>query len=228
MLVESNEKMPARVRRAKQDHKASTTQDHPSIFAAILGSPLPEVEKTDRRPGGEDFSMVSAGTETTAASFYQKKTPNVPLINLIVAQWTLTVTTFYLLNQPETLARLSKELQDANAINLSWSALDKPPYPNAVISEALRLSYGVTARIPRIAPNENLVYRGRFNGREIEYVIPSGTAMGMSNAINHHNEDVFPETDTFKPDRWLGLQGAQRRRMEPDLSFQRQWTVSGY
>ena len=60
----------------------------------------------------------------------------------------------------------------------------------AVVTEGIRLSYGVSTRLPRIAPTETLLYRGEFQGREIEYVIPPGTPMGMLNAINHHNEDV--------------------------------------
>ncbi|KAJ5578592.1 uncharacterized protein N7459_007556 [Penicillium hispanicum] len=198
MLEESNERIPARIRRAKQNYKAGAVGDRPSIFTAILEASLPESEKTDYRLGGEGFSMISAGTETTA--------------------WTITVTTFYLLNQPDTLARLTQELKDADASNLSWFALEKLPYLNAVISEGLRLSYGVTARIPRIATNENLVYRGQFKGQEVEYVIPSGTPMGMSNAINHHNEDVFPDSEKYIPERWLDLEESQRRRMENSLT----------
>lgn len=124
----------------------------------------------------------------------------------------------YLLNQPETLARLTKELQDADALNLSWFALEKLPYLSAVLNEGLRLSYGVSSRAPRIAPNENLLYRGEFQGREIEYVIPPGTPMGMSNAINHHNEDVFPDSHAFKPERWLDLEEDERHRMENSLT----------
>ncbi|KAL1866898.1 hypothetical protein Daus18300_006601 [Diaporthe australafricana] len=198
MLTESSEKMPARVRKARQDHEAGKTLDQPSIFAEILGSSLPDAEKTDRRLGGEGFSMVSAGTETTA--------------------WTLTVITFYLLDNQKILDRLTKELEAADAGNLSWFALEKLPYLNAVISEGLRLSYGVTARTPRIAPAETLTYRGHFEGRDVEYTIPPGTPMGMSNALNHHDEDVFPDSHRFLPERWLGVGESQRRRMESNLT----------
>lgn len=133
-------------------------------------------------------------------------------------QWTLTVTTFYLLNQPETLALLTQELQRADASNLSWFALEKLPYLNAVITEGLRLSYGVTARIPRIATQENLVYCGQFKGQKVEYVIPSGTPMGMSNAINHHNEEVFPDSEKYIPERWIDIEESQQRRMENSMT----------
>jgi cytochrome P450 len=68
MLKESNEKMPARVRKAKKEQEAGVKHDSPSIFTALLDSSLPEQEKTDLRLGGEGFSMIGAGTETTAVS----------------------------------------------------------------------------------------------------------------------------------------------------------------
>jgi cytochrome P450 len=70
MLKESNEKMPARVRNAKKEREAGVERDSPSIFTALLDSSLPEQEKTDLRLGGEGFSMIGAGTETTAVSFF--------------------------------------------------------------------------------------------------------------------------------------------------------------
>jgi hypothetical protein len=68
MLNESNEKMPARVRNAKKEHEAGINRGSLSIFTALLDSSLPEQEKTDLRLGGEGFSMIAAGTETTAVS----------------------------------------------------------------------------------------------------------------------------------------------------------------
>ncbi|KAL2802295.1 cytochrome P450 [Aspergillus granulosus] len=198
MLLETNERMPARVRKAIGDYEAGVTHDRPTIFATILDSQLPDTEKREVRLGGEGFSLITAGTETTA--------------------WTLTVITFYLLNQPDTLACLTKELQDADALNLSWLALEKLPYLSAVISEGLRLAYGVGCRLARIAPTETLVYRGEFNGHKIEYLIPSGTAMGMSSAIIHHNEDIFPESHAFTPERWVEVEEAQKRRMDGNLT----------
>lgn len=68
MLVESTERMPERVRNARQDHKAGEAHPNPRIFAAIMGSSLPDREKADFRLAGEGFSLVTAGTETTAVS----------------------------------------------------------------------------------------------------------------------------------------------------------------
>ncbi|RAL08788.1 cytochrome P450 [Aspergillus homomorphus CBS 101889] len=197
LLIESNEKMPDQIRKARREHEMGITPSRPAIFHTLVASNLPEHEKTDRRLGGESFAFMTAGTETTA--------------------WTLTVTTFHLLNKPELLSRLAQELDENNAINLSWVELEKLPYLRAVIAEGLRLSYGVTPRLARIAPDERLIYCGRFQGRDLTYAIPPGTPMGMSTVINHHNEDVFPDSHTFQPERWLQADEARRRRM--DASF---------
>lgn len=133
-------------------------------------------------------------------------------------QWTLTVITVYLLSQPETLKRLSDELRQADANSLPWFSLEKLPYLNAVISEGLRLSYGVSSRLPRIAPDETLVYRGHFRGQHLEYLIPPGTPIGMSNGINHHNEEVFTESTRFLPERWLNNDDVSRHSMESSLT----------
>ncbi|KAF2036389.1 putative cytochrome P450 [Setomelanomma holmii] len=188
---------PTRIRQAREDHEAGIMRERPSVFTDILASSLPEHEKTVDRLSGEGFSLTGAGTETTA--------------------WTLSVITFYVLSQPDVQRKLAVELKDVDPSNISWAALEKLPYLNAVVAEGLRLSYGVSSRTPRV-PHEDLVYRGEVKGRgKVEHVIPKGTAIGMSAAIMHHNEDVFPNSDTFIPERWLDEQGLRRPNMDMGL-----------
>jgi hypothetical protein len=68
---------------------------------------------------------------------------------------TLMLGTYHLLRQPETLAKLKKEILDA------WPTLSSEPklrdlevlpYLNAVIKESLRLSSGVTSGLLRVVP----------------------------------------------------------------------------
>ncbi|RDW76820.1 uncharacterized protein DSM5745_06812 [Aspergillus mulundensis] len=198
MLTEANERMPARIQKARKEYNTGVSNVKPSIFGAILASNLPEVEKSDWRLGGEGFNVIAAGTDTTS--------------------WALTVVTFYLLSQRETLDRLQRELEGADAVNLSWIALEKLPYLNAVVLEGLRLSHGLGARLARGAPTETLVYQGEYKGRRLQYSIPRGTPCGMSNAINHYNEEAFPDPYAFSPERWLGVNEAQRRRMDASLT----------
>jgi cytochrome P450 len=108
----------------------------PTIFHDILVSKLPQAEKKLDRIYQEGQTFVAAGTETTA--------------------WTLSVTMFYLLKEPAKLQRLTNELRKANPT--TSTELEQLPYLNAVVQEGLRLSYGVSHRLPRIAPDETLSF----------------------------------------------------------------------
>lgn len=83
------------------------------------------------------------------------------------------------------------------------SSSERLPYLGAVIKEGLRLSYGVSSRTARIATEEDLVYRGEWNKKDVEYVIPRGYGIGMSTVITHHAETIFPDSHRFLPERWL-------------------------
>lgn len=111
------------------------------------------------------------------------------------------------------LARLREELKNEDPHKLSWVQLEKYPYLYGVIYEALRVSFGVPGRLPRVARNEDLVYKGRG----VHYVIPRGTAIGMSAFVCHANEDVFPESEKFVPERWIDAQGKPNHAMEKYL-----------
>lgn len=155
---------------------------HPTIFHEILRSKLPAREKTLERLGQEAGIVVGAGTLTTA--------------------WTLTVAMYQILSSPPILAKLKKELTAAIPDPSSpppIAVLEKLPYLAAVIQESLRLSYGVCSRLQRIAPEETLV----LITPEKTWEIPPGTPIGMSAAHVHHDESIFPDSRTFKPERWL-------------------------
>jgi len=64
-----------------------------TIFHTLLESNLPEEEKSLERLWQEAQLVIGAGTDTVANA--------------------LTVTTFHVLNNPETLAKLRKELEEA-------------------------------------------------------------------------------------------------------------------
>jgi cytochrome P450 len=114
------------------------------------------------------------------------------------------------LSQPEKLARLREELKHEDPQKLSWVELQRYPYPHGVIYEGLRVALGVSARLPRVARDEALVYENRgFN-----YVIPKVIAVGMSAFINHNNKELFPEPEKYEPERWIDAQGNPNHGME--------------
>lgn len=132
--------------------------EHATIFHEVLESDLPPEEKGLQRLGDEAQTIVGAGLETTA--------------------WALTHTAFYLINQPETLQKLQDELRTAipnPKAPLNGPHLEELPYLGACIGEAVRFSYGVSARNPRISPDKPIKYKS--------WDIPAGTPVSMTTRI---------------------------------------------
>ena len=59
----------------------------------------------------------------------------------------------------------------------------------------LRFSYGIVQRSPRVAQDQVFHYQG--------YTIPAGTYISLDHFHMHHCESVFPDSYSFKPERWL-------------------------
>ena len=117
----------------------------------------------------------------------------------------MAVAHFHLLANPQVMTRLRAELQTLSTA-ASWAELEQLPYFNAVVAEANRLSFGVTARLCRIAQEEILVYKG--------YSMPAGTPVSMTTLCAHTDETNFPDPWTFNPDRWLGPDGPRKRKYQ--------------
>lgn len=77
----------------------------------------------------------------------------------------------------------------------SLSELERLPYLSAIVQEALRLCEPVTHRISRQFPDKTLNCNG--------YSIPAGSTVGMTGFLTHHNAKIFPDPETFRPERWL-------------------------
>lgn len=84
-----------------------------------------------------------------------------------------------------------------------------PILQTAVIKEALRLSFGVPGRLPRVVPEPGATFNG--------YFVPPGTIVGMSSWLMHRNPEIFPNSLNFDPERWLDPQNFRRldRHMVP-------------
>lgn len=178
--------IPSRLERTRAELEAGIQREQLGIFGALLQSELEADEKRSQRLEEEAAALVSAGTETTA--------------------WALAVSTFHLLANPDVLSRVTKELEAVVEDPLripAWNILEKLPYFSAVIQEGLRLAYGGSARNARVPTQEDLVYRGEWEGNLVELAIPRGYAIGMSAVLAHHDEKVYPDSHSFAPERWL-------------------------
>ena len=128
--------------------------------------------------------MVAAGTLTTA--------------------FALSVATYHLLENPRMLRRLKDDLRAAipdPSQNPRLPVLENIPYLTAILKEALRLSYGVASRLPRISPVEPIIFNDPTTGKE--WIIPAGTVVSMTVSLLHHDESIYTNSKAFLPERWI-------------------------
>ncbi|KAI9813881.1 MAG: hypothetical protein M1826_002368 [Phylliscum demangeonii] len=192
-VIDFQKSLEREIRAIMDGHNAGhKTATHPTIFHELLNSDLPAAEKTMPRLVAEGQTVVGAGTITTAHY--------------------LKVVTYHLLANPAMLARLQAEIATVMPDPLVVPALpvlEQLPYLSAVICEGYRLSYGVTHRLQRISPDRALQFQS--------WTIPAGTPVSMTSVMLHENPTLFPDPMTFEPERWLGLDPAERRRLEKYL-----------
>lgn len=120
---------------------------------------------------------------------------------------------FYVCQVPDVLSKLRRELdpimpEDGSIPDIA--ELQALPYLSAVIREGLRLSYGVTTRLPRIA-HEDIVYKN--------FVIPAGTPVSQTPYFILMHPEVFPEPQRFRPERWIEAEEAGNRLDRYLVSF---------
>ncbi|KAL3422375.1 cytochrome p450 family protein [Phlyctema vagabunda] len=158
--------------------EVSEKAEHPTIFHELLASNLPAQEKSLNRLGDEAQLFIGAGLETTA--------------------WALTTISYHLIDNPRILARLRAELEEAipdPTAELDSLSLEQLPYLSACIQEGIRLSYGVSSRNPRVSPDKPTKYK--------DWTIPAGTPVSMTIIDVHHDEEIYPNSRLYIPERWL-------------------------
>jgi cytochrome P450 len=126
----------------------------------------------------ESGVVLTAGTDTTATA--------------------LAATMFYLTRYPHALHKLQSEVRDAfsniNEIR-HGPELTSLVYLRAVIDEALRMA----SPVPDVLSRRVLPGGAKIDGQQI----PAGTFVGMSMYSVHHNEEYYPNSFEFVPERWI-------------------------
>ncbi|KAL8882709.1 MAG: hypothetical protein Q9198_000342 [Flavoplaca austrocitrina] len=159
-----------------KDGRGPASQNN--IFYDVLTNPKVRLEeRADDYLQDEAQSIVGAGTVTTGHI--------------------LATTHFHLMNNPKLAAKLQVELNGVMASTPTprWPQLEQLPYFSAIITEGLRIGYGVAGRVQRSFPETVLHNSG--------YDIPTGTPVSMSALLVHDDPAIFPDPRTFKPERFL-------------------------
>jgi cytochrome P450 len=131
---------------------------------------------TDEELRDELLSLLLAGHETTATAM----------------SWAL----YWTHSLPEVKEKLIQELRTVSDPT-DWMSIFRLPYLTAVCNETLRINPVAMLTFPRVVeePVELLGYN-----------IPSKTVVIGCIYLLHHREDLYPQADQFKPERFLDRQ----------------------
>lgn len=154
---------------------------------------------TDRQILSFLFMNINAGSDTIAS--------------------TVRAVFYHLLKAPDTLQRLTSELDQAfqegrlTSPCPSWHETQSLEYLKAVIKEALRVNPALSLPLERYVPADGL----RLHDAEQTY-LPSGTIVGINPYVFHRDTSIFGiDADSWNPSRWLSVQEKEGRRMEHAL-----------
>ncbi|ROT35954.1 cytochrome P450 3A13 [Sodiomyces alkalinus F11] len=113
------------------------------------------------------------------------------------------------LSQPRSFSfqeELQRELRAQCVADDAHTGFDNLPFLDAVVQEGLRCFPPIPMSLPRRVPAD---------GRTIDgYDIPGSTVVSCQPFSVHRVHDVFPDPDTFNPERWCEAEGdAERKRV---------------
>ncbi|KAK2029143.1 cytochrome P450 [Colletotrichum zoysiae] len=108
---------------------------------------------------------------------------------------------WHLARSPKVYQKLKDELASPAALQSDPQTL---PYLRGVVREGLRLSMANPTRLPRVVPPTGFLLSTKMpSGEARTFAFPGGTCVGCAPFSLHFNEDVFPDSRSFKPERWL-------------------------
>lgn len=123
---------------------------------------------------------------------------------------------YNLLAHPLTQQRLHDELVAMNNEQKStrpwptWAEVRDLPYLEACIQEGVRLHPPLCLPLERVVPKEGITIG--------EHTFPGGTVVGMSPwVVNRHQPTFGKDADSWRPERWLGLDAERHKQLENSM-----------
>ena len=160
---------------------------------------------------GKDLfaSLMEARDPETGLGFSQEEIVSEAGLLIIAGSDTMgtsvVATLFYLLHNPEPLLRVQKEVRRTfhKTEEICMGAkLSSCHFLFACITEAMRFTPPVGACLPREVLKGGITVEGEQ--------FPEGVDISVPVYSLHHNEDYFPDSFSYKPERWIVS-------MEPDI-----------
>ena len=159
------------------ERRANKDLERTDILSMLLSASDEEGKgMTDGELRDELLALLFAGHETTATAM----------------SWAL----YWIYRQPSVKEKLLQELKGLS-VPTDWMSIFKLPYLTAVCNETLRIHPVAMLTFPRVVvePTELLGYK-----------LEPNTIMSGCIYLLHHREDLYPDAEQFKPERFLERQ----------------------
>jgi cytochrome P450 len=150
------------------------------MMSTIINATDPDTGEnlSQQEIGAEAYTLITAGSDTTATA--------------------ISATFFYLSRNPTVYERIVTEIRSRfsslDEIHMG-PTLNGCRYLRACIDEALRMSAPVIAPLYREAGPGGATVRGIY--------VPEGYVAASQAYALHHNEKYYPDSFSYRPDRWL-------------------------
>ncbi|GKT65448.1 cytochrome P450 [Colletotrichum tofieldiae] len=161
---------------AKLKRRMELGQDRPDLIEGLLKK-KDDWNMSFAKLKANSSILIIGGSETTATL--------------------LSGATYYLLMNPDALAKLTDEIRSAfkDESEIDFQSVSNLPYLLACLDEALRLYPPVPIGLPRIVPQ---------GGANIaDHYVPEGTTVSIYQWAMYHSEKNFRDPFGFHPERWL-------------------------
>ncbi len=183
--------------KTKVQNRINLKTDRPDFMSYVLQENGKETGMTEREMIASFAILLLAGSETTST--------------------TLSVATYQLLKNPETMARLVDEIRGSfdKEEDITMVSVNKLKYQLAVIEESLRIQAPAPGPMPRIVPGKGAKINGFWvpGGVSVSCLVMRCVLLAANRGLQTlvemnaytpaHVSSNFVEPYAFRPERWL-------------------------
>ncbi|KAL1596981.1 hypothetical protein SLS60_008563 [Paraconiothyrium brasiliense] len=197
--------------------KIAPNPEDPKGFGRLMSEAKAAVGERFEADGKERQDMIGAFVRN---GIPQKQIEAELLLQIIAGSDTtasaIRSTLLRLLTSPRVLTKLRAEVDAAVADGRVSNPIQQKeskdlPYLQAVVKEGLRITPPFLGQVAKEVPAGGDTYNGVF--------LPGGTRIGH-NVYALTRQSIFgPDSDTFRPERWLEADAETRREMEKTIEL---------